>query len=70
MLKNGSVKLQGTYTDRWFYSVHDLFTQQAVRDASAFLLRMIVDDYGREGVIKILRLLREAATTETVLIID
>ena len=42
-----------------------------MRDASVSLCRMVVDDYGREGVIKILRHLCEAATPEMdILIID
>ena len=40
-----------------------------MRDASVSLRRMIVDDYGRESFIKIVRQLREAATPEMVLLI-
>ena len=40
-----------------------------MRDASVYLRRMIVDDYGRESFIKIVRQLREAATPEMVLLI-
>jgi O-methyltransferase domain len=51
------------------FAAHDFFTEQPVRNASVFLLRMIVHDYGRENVAKILKRLRNAATPDTVLLV-
>ncbi|KAI0064272.1 O-methyltransferase [Artomyces pyxidatus] len=55
----GKVELQG----------HDFFGPQPVKDASVFLLRVVIHDWPDDFAVKILRRLREAATSETKLVI-
>jgi hypothetical protein len=52
-----------------FHVVHDFFSPQPVTDASVFLCRMILHDYGRSKATEILRHLRKAATQDTKLLL-
>ncbi|KAI0318073.1 S-adenosyl-L-methionine-dependent methyltransferase [Amylostereum chailletii] len=58
-IKEGRVVLQA----------HDFFTAQPVKNADVFLLRMILHDWADKYCVKILRQLREAATSTTRLVI-
>ncbi|OCH93672.1 O-methyltransferase [Obba rivulosa] len=58
-LKAGMVQFQG----------HDFFEPQPIKDASVFILRAIVHDWSDTYAIKIIRQLREAATSETKLVV-
>ncbi|KAF7373971.1 hypothetical protein MSAN_00609600 [Mycena sanguinolenta] len=49
--------------------VHDLFDPQPVRDASIFLMRLVLHDWPFNDARKILRHLRAVATPDTVLVI-
>jgi hypothetical protein len=48
---------------------HDFFTLQPVTNATVFLCRMVLHDYGRSKAASILQHLRKAATQDTKLII-
>ncbi|GJE87381.1 S-adenosyl-L-methionine-dependent methyltransferase [Phanerochaete sordida] len=48
---------------------HDFFTPQPIKDASVFLLRVVIHDWSDKYALRILRPLREAATPNTRLII-
>ncbi|KAF7373911.1 hypothetical protein MSAN_00603500 [Mycena sanguinolenta] len=54
---------------RVHFEVHDLFAPQPVRDASIFLMRLVLHDWHFNDARKILRHLRAAATPDTVLVI-
>ncbi|KAA1478076.1 S-adenosyl-L-methionine-dependent methyltransferase [Dentipellis sp. KUC8613] len=56
-------------TGRVQFEVHDFFEAQPKRDVSIFLLKRILHDWSDEYAAKILRRLREAATTKTKLIL-
>ncbi|KAJ7795876.1 S-adenosyl-L-methionine-dependent methyltransferase [Mycena olivaceomarginata] len=51
------------------FEAHDLFTPQPVRDASIFLMRLVLHDWPFDDACKILKHLRAAATPDTVLVI-
>lgn len=50
-------------------TVHDFFSPQPVTNASIFLCRMVVHDYGKSKAITILRHLRHAAQVDTKLLL-
>ncbi|KAH8101294.1 O-methyltransferase [Cristinia sonorae] len=56
---NGTVTLQG----------HDFFSEQPVKDASVFVLKYIMHNWGDAWCVKILKQLRAAATPKTQLLI-
>jgi hypothetical protein len=50
-------------------AAHDLFAPQPVRNASIFLMRLVLHDWPFDDARKILKHLRAAATPDTVLVI-
>ncbi|KAF9494774.1 O-methyltransferase [Pleurotus eryngii] len=58
-ITNGTVELQA----------HDFFTSQVVKNASIFICRMVCHDYGKVKATQILSRLREAATSDTKLLL-
>jgi len=51
------------------FMAHDFFSEQPIKDASVFLLRNVLHDWADSLVKDILKRLREAATSETKLIV-
>ncbi|KAF6752864.1 hypothetical protein DFP72DRAFT_442350 [Ephemerocybe angulata] len=51
------------------FQVHDFFTPQPIRDAAVFLLRVVMHDWPDDHARKILLHLREAATSQTKLLL-
>ncbi|KAJ7656543.1 hypothetical protein B0H17DRAFT_956099, partial [Mycena rosella] len=56
-------------TGKVLLEAHNFFTSQPARKVTVFLIRMVLPDWADKYVVKILRLLREAADKSTKLII-
>lgn len=54
---------------RIFYTAHDFFEPQPVKDADVFMLRHVVHDWSDERTVKILQRLRDVAKPTTQLLI-
>ncbi|TFK70271.1 S-adenosyl-L-methionine-dependent methyltransferase, partial [Pluteus cervinus] len=74
LLDSGAVKFQGKCKERpiapsYKLPVHDFFTAQPIRNAAVFFLRVILHDWPDSFAQRILLRLREAAKSDTKLVI-